>query len=151
MRLRLVRNVKPLSIFALQGFNLFALSALFLASYKGLDKRVKSGLIAPYNCWANRLATLKFVQDIPLDRRDPSYGLLEYVDKNLHQLSHIPTLICWGERDFVFDTDYLSEWRRRFPKAEVYTFSDAGHYVLEDVPDDIVVRVKTFLQRGVTP
>ncbi len=48
-------------------------------------------------------------------------------------------------RDFVFDGDYLQEWRRRFPKAEVHTFSAAGHYVLEDVPDGIVKRVKDFL------
>jgi len=38
------------------------------------------------------------------------------------------------------------EWRRRFPNAEVHAFSDAGHYVLEDVPDEIVILVKDFLQ-----
>ena len=72
MRLRLVRNIKPLAVLALQGFNLFALSALFIASHKGLDKDVKSGLIAPYNSWKNRIATLKFVQDIPVGEKIPA-------------------------------------------------------------------------------
>jgi len=77
---------------------------------------------------------------------DPSYSLVKYVDENLYKLSHIPMLICWGQHDFVFDAAYLLEWRRRFPNAEVHAFSDAGHYVLEDVPDEIVILVKDFLQ-----
>ncbi len=145
-RLWIVRNVKPFATIAVLGMNLFAYCALFMASFKGLKKDVKTGLIAPYNCWTNRIATLKFVQDIPVSEKDPSYSLVKYVDENLYKLSHIPMLICWGQHDFVFDAAYLLEWRRRFPNAEVHAFSDAGHYVLEDVPDEIVLLVKDFLQ-----
>ena len=145
-RLWIVRNVKPFATIVVLGMNLFAYCALFMASFKGLKKDVKTGLIAPYNCWTNRIATLKFVQDIPVSEKDPSYSLVKYVDENLYKLSHIPMLICWGQHDFVFDAAYLLEWRRRFPNAEVHAFSDAGHYVLEDVPDEIVLLVKDFLQ-----
>jgi haloalkane dehalogenase len=141
-----VRNIKPFATLTVLGMNLFAYGALFMASYKGLKKDVKSGLIAPYNCWANRIATLKFVQDIPLSEKDPSYSLVKYVDENLYKLSHIPMLICWGKHDFVFDAAYLLEWQQRFPNAEVHAFSEAGHYVLEDVPDEIVILVKDFLE-----
>ena len=141
----IVRNVKPFATLTVLGMNLFAYGALYMASYKGLKKDVKSGLIAPYNCWSNRIATLKFVQDIPLSEKDPSYSLVKYVDENLYKLSHIPMLICWGKHDFVFDAAYLLEWQQRFPNAEVHKFSDAGHYVLEDVPDEIVILVKDFL------
>lgn len=146
-RLRLIRNVEPFATAAVLGFNLFARSALFMASYKGLSKDVKAGLIAPYNCWQNRLSILKFVQDIPLSEKDPSYSLTRYVDKNLYRFTDIPMLICWGERDFVFDVSYLDEWQRRFPNAEVHTFSDAGHYLLEDAPGRIVVLIKDFLEK----
>jgi haloalkane dehalogenase len=112
-----VRNIKPFATLTVLGMNLFAYGALFMASYKGLKKDVKSGLIAPYNCWANRIATLKFVQDIPLSEKDPSYSLVKYVDENLYKLSHIPMLICWGKHDFVFDAAYLLEWQQRFPNA----------------------------------
>jgi haloalkane dehalogenase len=147
IRLRLVRNVTPLATLAVQGFNLFAYGALYMASYKGMKKDVKSGLIAPYNSWNNRIATLKFVQDIPVSEKDPSYGLVKYVDENLYKLSHIPMLICWGEHDFVFDSAYLAEWRRRFPNAEVHAFKDAGHYVLEDAAGRIIPLIKDFLKK----
>jgi haloalkane dehalogenase len=60
------------------------------------------------------------------------------VDENLHRLSDIPMLICWGLQDFVFDADYLAEWQRRFPDATVQAYKNAGHYVLEDVPEKII-------------
>ncbi|MGD8770148.1 MAG: alpha/beta fold hydrolase [Desulfobacterales bacterium] len=147
IRLSLVRNVAPFGTLAVQGFNLFARGALYMASYKGMEKDVKKGFIAPYNSWNNRIATLKFVQDIPLSRKDPSYGLVKHVDENLYKLSHLPMLICWGEHDFVFDSEYLAEWRRRFPDAEVHVFEDAGHYVLEDAADRIIPLVKDFLKK----
>jgi pimeloyl-ACP methyl ester carboxylesterase len=148
IRLKLVRNVTPFASLAVQGFNLFAYGALYMASYKGMKKDVKSGLIAPYNSWNNRIATLKFVQDIPVSEKDPSYGLVKYVDENLYKLSHIPMLICWGEHDFVFDSAYLAEWRRRFPNAEVHAFKDAGHYVLEDAAGRIIPLIKNFLKKN---
>ena len=148
LRLWLIRNLKWFGAPAVLGLNLFALAALHIASYKGLSKEVKAGLIAPYNSPKNRIATLKFVQDIPLTPQDPSYALVSSVEKNLHNLSHIPMLILWGKHDFVFDSDYLSEWRRRFPRAEVHYFSDAGHYVLEDLPDDVIRIIKNFIVRA---
>ena len=146
-RLQLARNFGIFSTMAVQELNLFALCALFMASRKGLAKDVKSGLIAPYNCRQNRIAVAKFVQDIPVQENDPSYDLVHHLDQNMHTLSDIPLLICWGKHDFVFDDAYLAEWQRRFPHADVHTFSDAGHYVLEDVPDKIVKLAADFLKK----
>ena len=145
--LKLIRSLKPLATLAVQGFNLFALGALLKNSYKGLSKDVKAGLIAPYNCWKNRIATLKFVQDIHLTENNPSYRLVKKLDQNLELLKNFPMLICWGEHDFVFDLDYLNEWIRRFPEAEVHCFPEAGHYVLEDVPEKIIALIDRFLGR----
>ncbi len=147
LRLWLIRNLKWFGAPAVLGLNLFCRAALYMASYKGLSEEVKAGLIAPYNSPKNRIATLKFVQDIPLTPQDPSYALVDSVEKNLHKLSDIPMLILWGKHDFVFDSDYLSEWQRRFPQAEVHHFSDAGHYVLEDLPDDVIRIIKNFIVR----
>ena len=33
-----------------------------------------------------------------------------------------------GGKDFVFDDDFLAEWRRRFPAAEVHTFRRRGPF-----------------------
>ena len=148
LRLHLIRNSGPLAAIAVLGFNLFAVGALHMASHRGLSRDVKRGLTAPYNCWKNRVATLKFVQDIPLKEKDPSYRIVKQAGEQLHIFSNLPMLICWGEHDFVFDADYLAEWQRRFPQAEIHRFSDAGHYVLEDVPEKIVPLIRDFLQKN---
>jgi haloalkane dehalogenase len=147
VRLTIIRSSGALAALAVLGFNLFAVGALFMASEKGLSAEVKKGLTAPYNCWKNRIATLKFVQDIPLVEKDPSYRLVKQIDDQLQALSKLPMLIFWGEHDFVFDHDYLSEWQRRFPEAEVHRFPDAGHYVLEDVPEKIIPLTQDFLKQ----
>ena len=151
LRLKLIRNSGPLANLAVLGFNLFAVGALYMASRKGLSKEVKKGFTAPYNCWNNRIATLKFVQDIPLNEQDPSYELVKQADDRLGIFANLPALICWGERDFVFDLDYLNEWRRRFPNAEVHSFPDAGHYVLEDAGTEIVPLIQKFLDQHPLP
>lgn len=145
LRLRIVRNFRPFATLAVQGLNLFAVAALYMAPYKRLSADVKAGLLAPYNSWQSRVATLKFVQDIPVCRHDPSYDLIRHMDDNLECLSHLPMLILWGEHDFVFDRDYLRAWQRRFPHAEVHSFPDAGHYVLEDQPRRVLRLINEFL------
>jgi len=147
LRLRIVRNFQPFAKFMVLGLNLFAVAALYMAPHKRLSADVRAGLLAPYNSWRNRMAILKFVQDIPVGRDDPSYDLVRNMDDNLKRLSHLPLLICWGEHDFVFDRDYLSEWQNRFPDAEVHRFADAGHYVLEDQPRRILKLIEEFLKR----
>jgi haloalkane dehalogenase len=151
LALRLIRKMPLFAVPAVLGLNLFALGAARTASARGLSPVVRKGLLAPYNSWDNRRATLKFVQDIPLTPQDPSFAITRQVHDGLHRLADKPMLICWGEKDFVFDTDYLAEWRRRFPAAEVHRFPEAGHYVLEDVPEPVTAQVLDFLKRHPLP
>ncbi len=146
-RLWLIRNLRWLAPIAVRGFNLFAGAATWMACGKHMDSRVRAAYLLPYDSWAHRIATLRFVQDIPLRPQDPSYDTVQWVDQNLHQLADRPMLIGWGMKDFVFDVHFLNEWRRRMPGAEVHTFSDAGHYVLEDAGERIVPMVQDFLHR----
>jgi pimeloyl-ACP methyl ester carboxylesterase len=60
---------------------------------------------------------------------------------------HVPVLICWGEKDFVFDRHFLEKWIDIFPQARVNRFPDCGHYVLEDATEEIVALIQNFLQR----
>lgn len=147
LALKWVRRFPALATPAVLGLNLFARGAAWTASAKGLRPDVRKGLLAPYNSWRNRLATLRFVQDIPPSPEDSGYAILKQVDQGLHWFDAKPMLICWGERDFVFDRDYLAEWCRRFPQAEVHRFPEAGHYVLEDAPERILELLAAFLKR----
>lgn len=145
LRLKLIRHVKPFAKMAVLGCNAFARSALFMATVKGLSPDVKSGLLAPYNSWHNRIATLKFVEDIPLKPGDTSFETVNSVQNELYQLRNLPMLICWGMKDFVFTKVYLDEWRHLFPDAHVHTFDDAGHYVLEDEAEMVIDLVSKFM------
>ena len=147
LRLSIIRKVSPLASLLVRGFNAFSYLATRMACVKRMSRDVSAAYRAPYDSWANRIATLRFVQDIPLRPADPSYELVRWVDDHLDDLRDVPMLICWGERDFVFDDHFLAEWRRRFPEAAVHTFPDAGHYVLEDAGDEIRPLVRAFLKR----
>ncbi len=147
-RLKIVRNMTSFATPAVLGFNLFSVSALYMAAATKLSKPVKKGLTAPYNSWNNRLATLKFVQDIPINKTDESYDLIKFLDENSFKLSDIPMLICWGGKDFVFDSSYYNEWVNRFPHAKSFFINDAGHYLLEDAPDEVVTIIKDFLSNN---
>ena len=144
-RLWIIRNLGSFATPAVLYGNLFARGAIHMAPYKRLSKAVKQGLLAPYNCPRNRLATLRFVQDIPLVPGDSGYEIVSHVEQHLHTLSHLPMLILWGRHDFVFDVDYYNEWCRRFPHADHYLWDDAGHYLMEDVPERVIRHVKQFI------
>lgn len=148
VRLKLIRNIPAFGAPAVLGLNLFVQGALWMAPRKMLNSRVRTGLAAPYRrSVRNRLATLKFVQDIPLYPKDPSYAIVAATDRRLHRLSQIPMLIIWGAHDFVFDRDYFDEWRRRFPNAETHYLNDAGHYLLEDAPETCIQLIRNFIHR----
>ena len=61
----------------------------------------RAGYLAPYDTWANRVAVLRFVQDIPLGPADSAYAPVSEIQAGLHRFRELPTLICWGARDFV--------------------------------------------------
>jgi haloalkane dehalogenase len=46
----------------------------------------------------------------------------------------------------VFDRHFLDEWRRRFPKAEIHSFNDCGHYILEDAREQVIPIIQDFLK-----
>ncbi len=144
-RLWLIKYLTPLSRPAVLGLNLFSISALFMAPAKPLSRAVKKGLTAPYNSWKNRIATLKFVQDIPITPDDPSYDLVRHVDENLSKLATFPMMILWGEKDFVFNAGFLAQWKKRFPNARLTAYKDAGHYLFEDKPEETSDLIKTFI------
>jgi pimeloyl-ACP methyl ester carboxylesterase len=142
----LFRNT-PLGSFLVRGLNAFCRGAARACVTRPLPAEVRRAYLAPYDSWKNRIAVLRFVQDIPLRPGDRAYEEVRTVEEGLHRFRGVPMLICWGGRDFVFDGDFLAEWQRHFPEAEVHRFPDAGHYVLEDVGAEILPLVRGFLAR----
>jgi len=126
-------------------YNAFARAATRLCvTRRPLSPEVRSAYTAPYDSWDNRIATLRFVQDIPLAPEDDGYAIVADTAAELHHFRDTPTMVFWGEKDFVFDDAFLREWERHLPEADVRRFSDCGHYVLEDAGDEIVPEVQRF-------
>lgn len=143
--LGIIKHLQWIGVPAVLGLNAFARGALYLGSETRLDPKVKQGLIAPYNSWKNRIATLKFVQDIPLGPKDRSYDMVAHVDQHLTRLDKSRLLFLWGAKDFVFDQSFFKEFQRRFPKAAFHLFEDAGHYLFEDKPWETLELIQAFL------
>jgi haloalkane dehalogenase len=106
---------------------------------------VRAAFLAPYGEPAHRLAVRRFVEDIPLRPGDPAWPLLCAAGEALERFADRPALIAWGLRDPVFDRAMLAEWRRRLPDARVRVYPRAGHYVLEDVHEQLMPALRAFL------
>ena len=133
----------PLAVLGLNGF---ALAATRMAVTRPLDRVARKGLLYPYDSWKNRIALLRFVQDIPMGPSHPSYRCLKETEGLLHRLTNKPMMICWGMKDWCFDSVFLRRWRERFPKASVREYPDAGHYILEDAHETVIPEVQNFLK-----
>ena len=150
-RIRLCR-IPLLGKIAIQYFNLFVRGVLRfgLKSRKQLDKNIRNGYLAPYDTVKNRVANLKFVQDIPMNPSIPSYFVMKDIENNLKQFDELPVLIIWGSMDFCFNINFLNKWREVFPCAEVHEICNAGHLVLEDAIDEIIPHIEVFLKNNTT-
>ncbi len=143
--LSLVRDSKLGSLIVL-GLNAFSAGAARWGVVQPMPAEVRRAYVAPYDSWKNRVATLRFVQDIPLRPGDAAWPTINDTASQLQRLRGLPTLICWGEKDFVFDHHFLARWRQELPDARVVTYPDGGHYVLEDKSEAICAEVAKFLQ-----
>ena len=131
--------------FIIRAFNAFSSGA----SYQGVETKmpadVRRAYVSPYNTWSNRISTLRFMQDIPLQPGDKAWPLVAEAGRRLPEFADRPAFIGWGLQDFVFDKHFLADFRAALPNAEVTAFEDAGHYVLEDKQAVLVPAIRKFL------
>lgn len=147
-RIRLCRW-PGLGDFLVRGLNGFLRASFFMGTSRPgrMTPEIRAGYLFPYRSIADRLAILRFVEDIPLSPRDRSYGLVKRIEAGLPQFRDRPALICWGMQDFCFHEGYLNRWIGLLPGAQVHRFENAGHYVLEDAHEKILPLVEEFLAR----
>jgi cis-3-alkyl-4-acyloxetan-2-one decarboxylase len=136
----------PIGALLVRRFNAFsAVASRVCVTRSPMPEDVRRAYTAPYDSYDDRIATLRFVQDIPLAPGDRGWDVLEETAQKLHVFENTPALICWGDRDFVFDHAFLREWRRHLPNARVVRFPDCGHYVLEDAADEVIPLIARFI------
>ena len=133
-RIRLCR-VPGLGEWLVRGLNGFAWPATWMAVSKPMPADVKRGYLYPYDNWAHRIATHRFVVDIPTGEGRASDRALAEVEARLPVLRDRPVRILWGGRDFCFNRHYFERWTRLLPGAAADYLPEAGHYLLEDAPE----------------
>lgn len=145
LRIRVCRT-PLLGQIGLQGFNLFGRAALRMTmNRRRLTDAERAGYLAPYDSWSNRQAIYRFVEDIPLAPRHPSYATLAAIEEQLPTLEHLPFQFIWGMRDWCFTPACLDKFLQFYPNAAVHRIADAGHWVVEDAHAEIVPVVERFL------
>lgn len=133
--------------FLVRGFNAFSGLAARVAFKKPVSAEVRKQYTGPYNSWANRIATLRFVQDIPLKAGDPGFEIIEATEQRLPLFADKPCLLVWGEKDFVFDLHFLNKWKNILPKAKVLSYPNLGHYIFEDAGAPLTQAIADFLDQ----
>ncbi len=138
-----------LSRVAIQGLNLFVRAASRMATVlpDGLPEEARRGLVAPYDNWANRQAVYRFVADIPLSKNSATWKVLEDIESELPRLKNFPVKLIWGMRDWCFRPECLQRFQSEWPEAEVSRLPDAGHYVMEDAPEQVIREIDNFLAK----
>jgi len=129
-----------------RGLNAFSSVASYIGvKRQAMPKDIRAAYVMPFNSWKNRISTLRFIQDIPVSPNDKNYQLVADIDKSLTNFQNLPTIICWGLQDFVFDKHFLDVWKEKMPHAQINEFDDCGHYILEDAGEQVIPLIEQFM------
>ncbi|MAI35570.1 MAG: alpha/beta fold hydrolase [Rubripirellula sp.] len=141
-------RIPVLGSLAVRGLNAFARAATTMAvSRNKLNAEVASGLLAPYDNWHNRVAIDAFVRDIPMSSEHPTYEPLKQLEDQLPSLANLPSLLVWGMKDWCFRPECLRRFQAAWPDAVSVEIPDAGHYVIEDAPEETLQAISNFLSQ----
>jgi acyl-CoA synthetase (AMP-forming)/AMP-acid ligase II/pimeloyl-ACP methyl ester carboxylesterase len=118
---------------------------------RSLPRAIKEGYYAPYQTIARRTAIWDFVQDIPFDKKHPSYASMLEIEAQFPDLRAVPVQIIWGLRDPCFHLEMLSKIASHFPHARILEIPRASHLVLEDAPELAIATVREFFSSTSKP
>lgn len=139
-------RIPLLGTLAVRGLNLFARAAITMAmDRQRMSPQVAEGLLQPYDSWENRVAIDAFVKDIPMRKEHPTYETLAKLEQALPGLADLPALLVWGMKDWCFRPECLRRFQQAWPHARCVEISDAGHYVIEDAPQETLDAIARFM------
>ena len=78
---------------------------------------------------------------LALADREPEYG------QRLGELT-LPTLVLWGEEDFVVPLHNAKTFNDLIPDSELQVFKGVGHLAMEEVPDLTAAALDSFLDKN---
>lgn len=137
---------RPLGTWLVRHTNAFLRGTLRWGGTARLPQPVRRGYLAPYTSARAREGIVGFLRDIPVRSRSQTQTILRRTEEQLSALDQVPTLVCWGMRDPVFDQRILTRWRELMPQAQVLQFDTVGHLIPEEAAPALADLLPAFLR-----
>lgn len=64
----------------------------------------------------------------------------------MNLLENKPFLILWGMKDTFLPPYLLEKWKQRLPKAKVIEYHDAGHFLQEEKPLEMIAEIRKHVK-----
>ena len=77
-----------------------------------------------------------------------SRPFLAEVEAGLGKLRDRPALLVWPTKDIAFREPERKRWEELFPNHRTVMLEGAGHYILEDAPEEIVGAIRAWTPAG---
>jgi len=66
--------------------------------------------------------------------------------KKREAIAKKPSLIVWGKKDIAFRDIELNQWKDLFQDTVVHEYSNVGHFVQEELGDELCPLVEKHLE-----
>ena len=123
----------------------------FNLMFHGLNRyseEIKLGYMFPYLKPEDRIAIVRFINDIPCKPDDPSYESVIEVEHGLWLLREHKMCIIWAVKDWLYPEKYLHKWMNYCPDAKVHRVRNAGRFIAEDAPEELIAIMSGFFGVG---
>jgi pimeloyl-ACP methyl ester carboxylesterase len=117
----------------------------FVRKFTPEEKRtMKQAYTAPFPTPESHKGAKAFPLDIPKGSNHISSKIMQEIRDNLNLLEKIPKILIWGMQDRIFPPKILQLWQEIYPGTPSYEVQNAGHFLQEDAPEEIVAIIKKF-------
>lgn len=114
-----------------------------------LSKDEKKQLIraytAPFPTPEAHIGAKAFPLDIPKGMDHPSAITMQEIRDKLPSLDNIAKIAIWGMQDAIFPPKVIEMWKKIYPNIDVHPIENAGHFLQEDAPEEIIQTIKRFI------
>ncbi|MHA1311369.1 MAG: alpha/beta fold hydrolase [Candidatus Helarchaeota archaeon] len=120
--------------------------SIFVKKFSKDEKKIiKKAYIAPFPSPEYCIGAKAFPLDIPKGKNHPSSEIMQKIRDELILLKNKPKILIWGMKDKIFPPKIIEIWQKIYPDIKIYKINEAGHYLQEDAPEQIVQIIKEFI------
>ena len=120
---------------------------LLTREFRRYPEAVRAAYSLPFPDRESKISLVRFIEDIPCVPEDDSAQSMLEVETSLWMLREKPASIIWAEKDWLYTKRSFRAWTKYFPEAEVHMVENAGRYIQEDAPDELISLLRDFLEK----